>query len=162
MDYGMYPFDTQRCRFHMKSTGKNMTYEVRQRGFKLIASRIEYETLFQVFTTDLLYNNDSLVMEAFDISYIPLRDDTLTNNKEMFSLAGFVVEMRRSPVPFFMNVYLPTALLTVISFIGFLIPVDVVPGRMALLVTIFLMLVNISNDECNRSPTVRNKSVRYT
>ena len=60
------------------------------------------------------------------------------------SLVGFVVEFIRSSGPFFVNTYLPTAMLNLFSFIGFLIPVDMVPGRMALLVTIFLMLVNIS------------------
>ena len=53
-----------------------------------------------------------------------------------------------------MNIYLPTSLLTTASFIGFLIPVDKVPGRMALLVTIFLMLVNISSTERNEGPVV--------
>ena len=55
--------------------------------------------------------------------------------------------------------YLPTGLLTMTSFIGFLIPADKVPGRMALLVTIFLMLVNISNTELNRGPVV--STVRF-
>ena len=54
-----------------------------------------------------------------------------------------------------MNTYLPTLLLTLASFIGFVIPVAIVPGRMALLVTIFLMLVNISSTERNRGPVVR-------
>ena len=53
-----------------------------------------------------------------------------------------------------MNTYLPTGLLTLASFIGFLIPVDMVPGRMALLVTIFLMLVNIRGTEERTGPVV--------
>ena len=100
------------------------------------------------------YDADSLVMEEFDVSYIPLTDETLTKNAEMFSVTGFVLELKRSPTPFYMNVYLPTGLLTIISFIGFLIPVEVVPGRMALLVTVFLMLVNTSSVERDRSPMV--------
>ena len=88
--------------------------------------------------------------------------EKLANNKyftketnETFSRSGFTLILERSPTPFFMNIYLPTALLTVSSFIGFLIPVEVVPGRMALLVTTFLMLVNISSTERNRGPVVR-------
>ena len=53
-----------------------------------------------------------------------------------------------------MNTYLPTALVTLASFIGFLIPVDMVPGRMALLVTTFLMLVNIGGTEQRTGPEV--------
>ena len=40
--------------------------------------------------------------------------------------------------------YLPTGLLVMISWISFFIPPDIVPGRMALLVTIFLMIINLS------------------
>ena len=71
------------------------------------------------------------------------------------SMSGFELVLKRSPIPFLMNVYLPTSLLTIISFIGFVIPVDLVPGRMALLVTIFLMLVNMSSTERNKGPRVR-------
>lgn len=71
------------------------------------------------------------------------------------SVPGFTLSLERVPYPFFINTYLPTTLLTVISFIGFVIPVDKVPGRMALLVTVFLMLVNISSNERSRGPMVR-------
>ena len=85
------------------------------------------------------------------ISYRYFSADT----NETFSRSGFTLVLERSPTPFFMNIYLPTGLLTVSSFIGFLIPVEVVPGRMALLVTTFLMLINISSTERNRGPVVR-------
>ena len=104
----------------------------------------------------MTYKTEILYMDMFDIYFSPLRDKTyLTQTKEMFSLAGFLVTMKRSPMPYYMNVYLPTGLLTITSLIGFLIPPDIVPGRMALLVTIFLMLVNISSTERNRGPAVR-------
>ena len=50
------------------------------------------------------------------------------------------------------NAFIPTYLLVTASFIGFLIPVEMVPGRIALLVTIFLMLVNMSSAERNKGP----------
>ena len=109
----------------------------------------------QEFTTDVTYDNESLYMDMFDVDFSPLRNTTfVTKTKEIFSMTGFTVEMKRSPTPYYMNVFLPTALLTITSFIGFLIPADLVPGRMALLVTIFLMLVNISSTERERGPAV--------
>ena len=94
-------------------------------------------------------------MDMYDIEFSPLRDTTyLTQSMEEYSLAGFVVSMKRSTTPYYMNVFLPSALLTITSFIGFLIPPEIVPGRMALLVTQFLMLVNISSTERNRGPAV--------
>ena len=53
-----------------------------------------------------------------------------------------------------MNTLLPTLMLTVMSFISFLIPVEMVPGRMALIVTLFLMFVNIKSTEQSRGPMV--------
>ena len=90
----------------------------------------------------------------FDLGLDNLASYRYVDGNETFSRSGFTLVLKRSPTPFFMNVYLPTALLTVSSFIGFLIPVDVVPGRMALLVTTFLMLVNMSSTERNRGPVV--------
>ena len=71
-----------------------------------------------------------------------------------YPTTGFTVELRRSPAPFYTNTYLPTGLLTLASFIGFVIPVEIVPGRMALLVTTFLMLVNIKSTERYVGPVV--------
>ena len=43
----------------------------------------------------------------------------------------------------------------IVSWISFLIPMDVIPGRMALLVTLFLVLVNIFNTVTTNTPKVR-------
>ena len=48
--------------------------------------------------------------------------------------------------------YLPSGLFVVVSWVSFLIPPEVVPGRMALLVTLFLVLINIFNTITNVSP----------
>jgi hypothetical protein len=49
---------------------------------------------------------------------------------------------------------MPTFLLLLLSFIGFLIPVEIVPGRMALLVTVFLTIVNIGSAVRVKGPQV--------
>ena len=89
--------------------------------------------------------------EKFDLSFNDLSKEKL--NVE-YPTSGFTIELTRSPTPFYMNTYLPTALLTLASFIGFVIPVEIVPGRMALLVTTFLMLVNIKSTERYVGPVV--------
>ena len=48
------------------------------------------------------------------------------------------------------NPYL--GLFVIVSWISFLIPMDVIPGRMALLVTLFLVLVNIFNTVTTNTP----------
>jgi hypothetical protein len=39
--------------------------------------------------------------------------------------------------------YLPSGLFVVVSWVSFLIPPEIVAGRMSLLITLFLVLVNI-------------------
>ena len=85
------------------------------------------------------------------MSFVDLSEEKLHGS---YPTTGFTVELRRSPAPFYTNTYLPTGLLTLASFIGFVIPVEIVPGRMALLVTTFLMLVNIKSTERYVGPVV--------
>ena len=77
------------------------------------------------------------------------------DTNETFSKIGLTLILERSPTRFYVNIYIPTALLTIASLISFLIPVDLLAGRMALLVTIFLMLVNIGSTEQSKGPVVR-------
>lgn len=46
---------------------------------------------------------------------------------------------------YLIQVYLPSCMFVVVSWVSFLIKPEVVPGRMALLVTLFLVLINIFN-----------------
>ena len=48
--------------------------------------------------------------------------------------------------------YLPSTLFVITSWVSFLIPPEVVPGRMALLVTLFLVLINIFNNVTSITP----------
>ena len=94
--------------------------------------------------------------DDFDLHIEPLNKTWhfSQSGNDNYSISGFTAILIRSPNKFLMNTYLPTSLLTVASFIGFLIPVDMVPGRMALLVTIFLMIVNIRSTEQRMGPQV--------
>jgi len=46
---------------------------------------------------------------------------------------------------FVVQVYLPSAMFVIVSWVSFLVKPEVVPGRMAMLVTLFLVLINIFN-----------------
>ena len=50
------------------------------------------------------------------------------------------------------NFYLPSGLFVIVSWSSFLIPPEIVPGRMTLLVTLFLVLINIFNNITLTSP----------
>ena len=48
--------------------------------------------------------------------------------------------------------YFPTGMFVIVSWISFLVPPESVPGRMTILVTVFLCLVNIFNSITNNIP----------
>merc|ERR1719322_1224968 len=69
-----------------------------------------------------------------------------------FSLAGFEMVLSRYVSTYIITYYLPSGLFVIVSWISFLIPMEVIPGRMALLVTLFLVLVNIFNTVTTNTP----------
>ena len=74
---------------------------------------------------------------------------------DSYAHAGFSVILKRSSIPYYVNTYLPTTILTLVSFIGFLLPVEREEGRrMALLITILLMMVTISGIQQQNGPVV--------
>ena len=115
--------------------------------------------MFQKFLTTIKLESKNHA--KFDVSLKPLNSKwyTSSSSRRNISLSGFTAILERSPNPFLLNTFLPTGLLTAASFIGFLIPVEMVPGRMALLVTIFLMLVNIRSTEKRTGPIVSANEV---
>ena len=64
----------------------------------------------------------------------------------------FLQNLERHVMSYIITYYLPSGLFVVVSWISFLIPPDIVPGRMALLITLFLVLINIFNNITTNSP----------
>ena len=59
-----------------------------------------------------------------------------------YSVTGFEMILTRRMSHYMITYYLPSSLFVVVSWTSFLIPSDDIQGRMALLVTLFLVLVN--------------------
>ena len=60
-----------------------------------------------------------------------------------FAACGFGINLKRKKTQIFVQVYLTSVLLVVLAWVSFAINPNVVPGRMGLLVTVFLVLINI-------------------
>ena len=74
-----------------------------------------------------------------------------------FSVAGFEMILARHLSHYLITYYLPSGLFVMVSWISFLIPPEIVPGRMSLLVTLFLVLVNIFNNITTNTPKAEGK-----
>ena len=81
----------------------------------------------------------------------------LYDNGELgnLSLTGFNVDIRRQHYKHLVVYYIPSGLFVLVSWTSFIIPPDVVAGRMGLLITVLLCLVNIFNVVNNHSPSVK-------
>ena len=67
---------------------------------------------------------------------------------------GVEMKLKRNMMKYLYIYYLPSGLFVVVSWVGFLIPPEVVPGRMAMLIILFLVLINIFNIVTSNSPNV--------
>ena len=121
---------------------------------------LTFKIISQKFTSELVKATkiENKILK-YEVDFEELEDvkmpfKTVRGRNEEHSVAGFQFRLKRRLTPIFVSTYLPCMLLLIISFIGFLIPVHMIPGRMALLVTIFLMLVNISTSEKTQGPNV--------
>ena len=56
----------------------------------------------------------------------------------------------------FVQVYMPSFIFVVASWISFVVKPEVVPGRMALLVTILLVQLNLFNNAKDKAPVSTN------
>ena len=78
------------------------------------------------------------------------------NASRSYEYCGFRIRLNRNRTNHLINTYVPACLFVLVSWFSFLIKPDVVPGRMMLLVTIFLMLISILNESKSSAPAAIN------
>jgi len=134
MKFSGYPLDHQSCKF-------------------LVGSYIHDNTQI-TFTGRFRHDIENQRAQQYMINCTQLEEnDTIIFwANRTYSQTGFQVDMVRRRTPVLLQVYLPSGLFVVVSWISFIVPPEVVPGRMALLVTLFLVLVNIFNSVTANAP----------
>ena len=58
-------------------------------------------------------------------------------------MVGFELTLERHYIKHMWSYYFPTMIFVMVSWVSFMIPPEVIPGRMALLITLLLVLVNV-------------------
>merc|ERR1719192_2804093 len=134
MKFAAFPLDHQICKF-------------------LIGSYIHDDTQIR-FTGSFDHDADNQRAQQYELvaKELDYNDTFIIHANRTFSQTGFLVELDRRRTPVLLQVYLTTGLFVIVSWISFIVPPEVVPGRMALLVTLFLVLVNIFNSVTANSP----------
>ncbi|XP_071746375.1 acetylcholine-gated chloride channel subunit acc-3 isoform X2 [Lepeophtheirus salmonis] len=139
MRFDAFPLDTQRCKFQVGSYSYDDT-KMRFAGSPRVTG---YAETSRAIVLDYDIQIKSLKMK--DMIY---HSGTLGN----YSLAGFEMVLHRYVSHYIITYYLPSGLFVVVSWISFVVPPTVIPGRMALLITLFLVLVNIFNSVTTNTP----------
>jgi gamma-aminobutyric acid receptor subunit alpha len=122
-DFLRYPMDNQQCNFTIGTT-----YPAKG-------------TIIFTFHASSVFNFGKATQNTDDFD---LDIEDVNSNMENNTKFGFTIKMSRKLQPFIMECYLPCIAIVIVSQISFLIPLDAVPGRVALLVTQFLTLTNIN------------------
>ena len=71
---------------------------------------------------------------------------------DYYSVAGIEITLKRKMTHYIISWYLPSGIFVIVSWISFLVPPEIVPGRMALLITVLLLLVNNFNSITAKIP----------
>ena len=138
MHFDKFPLDTQSCKFQVGS----YSYDDSQMTFQTLRAGYDGKA-----------ENSIALDYAIEIKRLSQQDSILLfDGLGNFSLAGFELVLNRYVSTYIITYYLPSGLFVIVSWISFLIPMDVIPGRMALLVTLFLVLVNIFNNVTTNTP----------
>ena len=93
----------------------------------------------------------------FDVELIQLDGSECEDQweGEKWSLTGFKLKISRRYWRHIVNYYLASALFVILSWVSFLVPQDDVGSRIALLVTMLLVLVTVLNGVIDSSPNAR-------
>jgi hypothetical protein len=138
MDFGAFPFDQ-----HRWTGGRNSMVFSRCMFFlRSLADQEEIVWAVPTISTFKTFSNDN-----FEIS---LERSDITELRG--SVSGFYLFIKRNPRSMGYTYFLPCGLLVLISWVSFAINYDVVPGRLGLLLTVLLMIININNSLVDTIP----------
>jgi len=134
MMFDDYPLDAHMCQFQVGSY---------------------YDTIETVrCSSQFLYNAERQrsLQHFIQLEPLPEKYSIVDLPSGHYAACGFQVGLQRKQMQYQIQVYLPSFMFVVTSWVSFLIKPEVVPGRMALLVTLFLVLINIFNSVREQAP----------
>ena len=129
-DYTQYPMDSQMCSVKIDGDSDNAIF-------------ILYDPS-NAFHTNRTYKAVGLMMNIVFFGG--------ENGLDADSV-GFSVRMKRLIRPYMLKYYIPCMAIVLVSEIGFMVPLTAIPGRVALLVTQFLTLINLFIFQMSESPS---------
>ena len=119
MEFARFPFDTQTCKFRIRSLKKDRN--------------IVWKNLNT--TSETLKNSEF---------FVGIEETSETEIGNM-SVVGFDLKILRKSGSYLYEFFAPCLLMVVTSWASFTVQPEAVPGRLGMLLTLFLMLINMSS-----------------
>ena len=135
MEFENYPFDSHQC--HIRSGS--------------YSNHIKIVNCTSKFGYDANEKQRSL-QYSIDMVDLPSKYHTYFSSGRDWATCGFSIELKRRTTQILVQVYGTSITLVVVSWLSFTINPSAIPGRMGMLVTVFLMLINIFMSVKNNSP----------
>ena len=130
MDFDQYPFDYHSCEFRAGSYAYNSKIvdcsSVLHRNLEKAGEQAQHNLQYKISTGELATKY--------------LNYDYLDGN---FSCCGFVINLKREMTHMMVQTYVTSIILVITSWLSFMINPAAISGRMGMLVTLFLALINI-------------------
>merc|ERR1719458_65012 len=134
MVFSRYPIDSHTCALRLSSYGYD-TSQMRLSG---------------KFTFDR--TSQRVLNFHTEIRELELGQRVWIGANRNYSVYGLEILLQRSLTPFLFTVYLPSSLLVVATWGSFLVPPDMVPARLILLVSATLLLVQLTSNARSSIP----------
>ncbi len=128
LQFTYFPFDKQTCNFLIRSTLPSSV--VYLTGYSNLRIKPNAMTRFS--------------MELRDIEEDRSRN-LKVNREEFYRFLGFKMKLWRNSKPYIFSYYIPVGTMALVASISFWIPPDSIPGRMGLLITLALTMINYFN-----------------
>ena len=126
--YSGFPHDTTKCKFIMKSEYVNAIFDV-----KVNANR----------TRNRFLETPTLLGFKLSLKEIPAKLKITSGKEYHYTQFGVEIKLQRIFENYIYNYYLPCILIVLASSLSFIIPLSAIPGRVGLVVTLFLTLTNM-------------------
>ena len=140
MRFNWFPMDIHSCSVSMTSADLPLDQMVFEDPF----FRTGGDDMYSIhdFSVEYLDFDDNDKIQYWDLS------------QKNYSVTGFKMNLKRHALKYFNAYYLPSFIFVMCSWTSFVIPPSLLEGRLGLLVTLFLVLINIYNTVITQSPNV--------
>lgn len=153
MNFEYFPFDTQNCKFMVSRYVLSSLCHVGliSPDILTVCPLLSFSTSYDSDHLRLTASHERIKTErlqAYDAALIALPSDPeerIHGFPGNFSRAGFILTIKRISNTYKYKFIFPAAAMVCLSFISFLIdPMKQIPGRMALLITMFLVMQSLN------------------